>query len=127
MPLGRAIGGSLEYGHPDLYKDSGPATILQDVTMASMTGTLAQIGLLSHYATEMFRDMFSITDALRARRGAGSVWFGRSLALQVRTEKATERCTALLEQLPDVCARVAACDGNTGGGRRGLPGEVLLT
>ena len=44
MPLARRrIGSSFEYGHPDLYQNSQADTMLQDVTMASSTGTLAQI------------------------------------------------------------------------------------
>lgn len=35
--------------------------------MASMTGTLAQIGLLSHYATEAFQDLFSLSSELQKR------------------------------------------------------------
>ena len=53
MLVRRQIGGSLEYGHPHLYEKSAPGTILADTTMASMTGTLAQIGLLSHYAARV--------------------------------------------------------------------------
>ena len=68
MPLvRRSIGGSLEYGHPHLYSKSPKETILQDVNMASMTGTLAQIGLLSHYATEAFQDLFSLSSELQKR------------------------------------------------------------
>merc|ERR1712091_729523 len=63
-----------------------------------MTGTLAQIGLLSHYAAEIFQDTFSLSEELRKR-----------------LERATERTKRLAEQLPEVCAVVAKIDGNTGG------------
>ena len=69
MPLvRRSIGGSLEYGHPHLYSKSAPGTILQDTAMASMTGTLAQLGLLSHYATEIFQGPLIVAGGCRRRR-----------------------------------------------------------
>ena len=94
----RTIGGSLEYGHPHLYSKSAPGTILADTTMASMSGTLAQLGLLSHYATEIFRDVFAISEEIHGR-----------------VERATARTVALVDALPAVCETVAACDGNAGG------------
>ena len=98
MLVRRQIGGSLEYGHPHLYEKSAPGTILADTTMASMTGTLAQIGLLSHYATEIFRDVFTLTEELHGR-----------------LESATARTAGLVDQLPAVLAKVEATDGNSGG------------
>jgi len=95
MPLARRrIGGALEYGHPHLYdttKSATRQTILQDVCEASMTGTLVQIGLLSHYASEMFEGLFAETKAVQAR-----------------VFKAKARAAALAKELPAVEARVAA-------------------
>ena len=97
MPLARRrIGSSFEYGHPDLYQNSQADTMLQDVTMASSTGTLAQIGLLSHYATELFQDLFATAQGL-----------------QERLDSATSRVRTLNAQLPRVCDVVARCDGDS--------------
>ena len=97
MPLARRrIGSSFEYGHPDLYQNSQADTMLQDVTMASSTGTLAQIGLLSHYATELFQDLFTTAQGL-----------------QERLDSATSRVRTLNAQLPRVCDVVARCDGDS--------------
>jgi len=97
MPLARRrIGSSFEYGHPDLYQNSQADTMLQDVTMASSTGTLAQIGLLSHYATELFQDLFTTAQGL-----------------QERLDSASSRVRALNAQLPRVCDVVARCDGDS--------------
>ena len=97
MPLARRrIGSSFEYGHPDLYQNSQADTMLQDVTMASSTGTLAQIGLLSHYAAELFQDLFATAQSL-----------------QERLDSASSRVRTLNEQLPRVCEVVAACDGDS--------------
>ena len=97
MPLARRrIGASLDYGHPDLYQHSGADTMLQDVTMASSTGTLVQIGLLSVHAAEMFRDIMDLAEAL-----------------QGRLESATTRVRTLHDQLPRVCDVVEKCDGNS--------------
>ena len=97
MPLARRrIGSSFEYGHPDLYQNSQADTMLQDVTMASSTGTLAQIGLLSHYATELFSDLFTTAQGL-----------------QERLDSATSRVRTLNAQLPRVCDVVARCDGDS--------------
>lgn len=97
MPLARRrIGASLDYGHPDLYQHSGADTMLQDVTMASSTGTLVQIGLLSFHAAEMFRDIMDLAEAL-----------------QGRLESATTRVRSLNDQLPRVCDVVEKCDGNS--------------
>ena len=104
MLVRRQIGGSLEYGHPHLYEKSAPGTILADTTMASMTGTLAQIGLLSHYATEIFRDVFTLTEELHGR-----------------LESATARTAGLVDQLPAVLAKVEATDGM--GGAEGVVDE----
>jgi len=97
MPLARRrIGASLDYGHPDLYQHSGADTMLQDVTMASSTGTLVQIGLLSFHAAEMFRDIMDLAGAL-----------------QGRLESATTRVRSLNDQLPRVCDVIEKCDGNS--------------
>ena len=97
MPLARRrIGSSFEYGHPDLYQNSQADTMLQDVTMASSTGTLAQIGLLSHYAAELFQDLFTTAQSL-----------------QERLDSASSRVRTLNEQLPRVCDVVARCDGDS--------------
>lgn len=97
MPLARRrIGASLDYGHPDLYQHSGADTMLQDVTMASSTGTLVQIGLLSVHAAEMFQDIMDLAEAL-----------------QGRLESATTRVRSLNDQLPRVCDVVEKCDGNS--------------
>ena len=82
----RAIGSSLEYGHPDLYAKSAPGTILQDTAMASMSGTLAQLGLLSHYATEIFSDVFAITEEIHARVAARHPGARQDVMLRVRAQ-----------------------------------------
>ena len=87
---------SFEYGHPDLYQNSQADTMLQDVTMASSTGTLAQIGLLSHYATELFQALFTTAHG----------W-------QDRLDSASSRVRALNAQRPRVCDGVARCDGDS--------------
>ena len=97
MPLARRrIGSSFEYGHPDLYQNSQADTMLQDVTMASSTGTLAQIGLLSHYAAELFSDLFTTAQSL-----------------QERLDSASSRVRTLNQQLPRVCDVVEKCDGDS--------------
>ena len=70
--------------------------MLQDVTMASSTGTLTQIGLLSHYAAELFSDLFTTAQSL-----------------QERLDSASSRVRTLNEQLPRVCDVVARCDGDS--------------
>ncbi|KAJ1454669.1 hypothetical protein M885DRAFT_521631 [Pelagophyceae sp. CCMP2097] len=98
MLVRRRIETSLEYGHPHLYQKSPPETILADVTMASMTGTLAQIGLVAHYASEMFTDLFTEGEAMR-----------------VRVSKLQDRAAAIVAQLPAVEEKVRKLDGNSGG------------
>ncbi|KAJ8598579.1 hypothetical protein CTAYLR_001707 [Chrysophaeum taylorii] len=66
MPL-RSISESLAYGHPHLYSKSNPGAILQDVSMARMTGTLAQVGLVAHYAREMFEELFALAQDTHGR------------------------------------------------------------
>ncbi|KAJ8598606.1 hypothetical protein CTAYLR_001706 [Chrysophaeum taylorii] len=94
----RTVDCSLAYGHPHLYSKSSSGTILQDVTMARMTGTLAQLGLVAHSATELFKELFSISEEMYER-----------------IEKAQKRTGALSETLPKVVAKVKEINGNAGG------------
>lgn len=93
----RTVDNSLAYGHPHLYSKSGSATILQDVTMASMSGTLAQLGILSHYAHEVFQDLFNA-----------------SKELYERVDRAQTRSMRLVEQLNDISLNTNAMDGSAG-------------
>ena len=60
--------------------------------------TQAQIGLLSHFASEIFQDLFTVAGETHAR-----------------VSKVAARTLALAEQLPAVCAKVRLVDGNLGG------------
>lgn len=84
----RKVETSLSYGHPHLYARSPPSTILKDVTMANMTGTLAQLGLLSHHAAELFADLFKVAQDTH-----------------VRLVKCSERAAQLARDLPSAEAK----------------------
>ena len=58
----------------------------------------AQIGLVSHFASELFRDLFRMAEETHAR-----------------VTSVAGRTCALAEQLPAVCAKVRLVDGNLGG------------
>lgn len=92
--MSRRVENSLSYGHPHLYSKSGPGTILQDVTMASMSGTLAQLGLVSHYAAELFEDLFSL-----------------SKDLYERVDRVQNRTGKLVDQLSEVSKKMDSLDG----------------
>ena len=84
MPLTkRFIGHALRYGHPDFYYQSADNGILQDVSMANLTGALHQLGAkcptfvpglvfnpccylttgyLAAYAAELFDSLFKIAE-----------------------------------------------------------------
>mmetsp|Transcript_6175 Transcript_6175/g.8693 ORF Transcript_6175/g.8693 Transcript_6175/m.8693 type:complete len:589 (-) Transcript_6175:260-2026(-) len=94
----REIDSSVDYGHPHLYVKSSSGTILQDLTMSTMSGTLGQLGLLSHYATEMFQDLFKLTEDV----------YRRVETIQSRTDK-------IISQYEAIEAKTVGGDGNANG------------
>eukprot|EP00939_MAST-03C_sp_MAST-3C-sp1_P004173 g4173.t1 len=49
----------MNYAPNDLYMESSERTVLHDVSMASMSGVLDQLGMLSTYASDVFRGIHS--------------------------------------------------------------------
>jgi hypothetical protein len=78
MPLVRRhIPHALKLGVPELYgqgeEGNGTAqdtSVLRDVNMAAMTGSLQQLGALAAYASEIFADLVSLADGV-ASKAAG--------------------------------------------------------
>ncbi|CAM9558885.1 unnamed protein product, partial [Hapterophycus canaliculatus] len=103
MPLTmRPIPHALNLGAPEIYGQgaSGQGTegtqVLEDVNMASMVGTLAQLGALSTYAQDMFDGLFQTADGLASQISAAS-----------------DRCSRLLQQaLPEGERRTAEAIGS---------------
>eukprot|EP00752_Nemacystus_decipiens_P002212 g2103.t1 len=105
MPLTmRPIPHALNLGAPEIYGQgpTGQGTqgtqVLEDVNMASMVGTLAQLGALATYAQDMFDGLFQTAD---------------NLANQVSA--ASTRCSRLLQALPEAEQRTAEAIGNVTG------------
>ncbi|CAM9354378.1 unnamed protein product [Scytosiphon promiscuus] len=102
MPLTmRPIPHALNLGAPEIYGQgpSGQGTegtqVLEDVNMASMVGTLAQLGALATYAQDMFDGLFQTADGLASQISAAS-----------------DRCSRLLKALPEGERRTAEAIGN---------------
>ncbi|CAM9551989.1 unnamed protein product [Ectocarpus fasciculatus] len=102
MPLTmRPIPHALNLGDPEIYGQgpSGHGTpstqVLEDVNMASMVGTLAQLGVLATYAQDMFDGLFQTADGLSKKISAASV-----------------RCSNLLQALPEAEKRTAEAIGS---------------
>ncbi|CAM9447664.1 unnamed protein product [Discosporangium mesarthrocarpum] len=102
MPLTmRPIPHALTLGAPEIYSQShggSNSKVLEDVNMASMVGTLAQLGVLATYAHDVFDGLFQTADSLANRVTA-----------------ATERCSRLIKALPDAEHRTMEAIGSGAG------------
>ncbi|CAM9343354.1 unnamed protein product, partial [Choristocarpus tenellus] len=102
MPLiMRPIPHALNLGAPEIYGQTqgGDSTkVLEDVNMASMVGTLAQLGALATYAHDMFDGLLKTADTLAKR-----------------VSSATVRCSHLVEALPDAEQRTSEAIGSGAG------------
>jgi len=65
--MSRKIENALEYAHPGLYRRSLASTVVGDVSFASLTGTLGQLGLLAHYSGEVFSSLFEEAERAHGR------------------------------------------------------------
>ena len=72
--------------------------MLQDVSMASLTGTLSQLGLINYVAHETLKELFEVAKETSDR-----------------IERAAERTRTILEQMTEVEELVQATDGNAPG------------
>jgi hypothetical protein len=105
MPLvQRHIQQALELGSSKLYEQSSTRSsenggdtvrVLGDVQMASMTGTLLQLGMLASSAHEMFNELLTLADGLGKRVGDVQQ---RTVALTARLPEAEQRVTAAVAE-----------------------------
>ena len=78
-----------QYSGVEVYRRSQAKGMLQDVAFSNMTGVLHQLGLLSRYATEMFKEVYELASNV-----------GNELTeLSVRAEAVAEGAVAVREQL----------------------------
>ena len=78
-----------QYSGVELFRRSDASGMLQDVAMSNMLGVIHQLGLLSRYATEMFREVYELANST-----------GNDLAeLSERTENAATAAIGVKAQL----------------------------
>lgn len=65
--ISRNIYAAHDYALRDLYKESLPKDVLQDTTMASMTGVLHQLGFLATYSAQIFDGIYEIAKQTDSR------------------------------------------------------------
>ncbi len=53
-----------QYSGVEIYRRSEAQGMLQDVAFSNMTGVLHQLGLLSRYATEMFKEVYELASGV---------------------------------------------------------------
>eukprot|EP00941_MAST-03F_sp_MAST-3F-sp1_P006256 g6256.t1 len=81
--ISRNIYAAQDYATRAIYKESKPNDVLQDRTMASMTGVLQQLGFLATYSAQIFDGVYAIAKQTDARM-----------------KKVTTKLTALQREVP---------------------------